>query len=215
MSPASLKSIAYKKLEIAGILKSIENFSNCPFHVAKRLLEQLSPTQLLKIEKNDPTILEEAQAIWKLHTLKSFPNAGVQHDIFGDDTDWRAIYQKMHQDRMESEKIAREKLRARYSQIAAGKNDRKIQVTNLKAPSRVKKSSQPIMTASPVMRKIYKAAENSSTRSQKSIRASQAPLTTQTTSRQGICSNLVAAMSNQPPQSQVAALPNKRFFATM
>lgn len=225
MTVCSLKSLAYKKLEIPGILRSIKTIGQCPYHLAERLLVQMTPVQLSALEERSPEIRAKAQDVWKLHTLKAFPTITDTHDIEGDDIDWRVVYQDMQAHRRDCELLAREKLKAKYSQIASGKNDRKIQVTQLREPTKghTRSAGPSKGPQSGIMKKIYKASENSLTRPSADAKtrgferngaSSMSNNIAQARSRTTVVSSSSPAIKSSLPRILGVSTPNKKFFAT-
>lgn len=136
MAVCTLKELAYKKLETPGFARTVKSIGDCPYELAVPLLKLMNVHQLSLVEENTPRLGDSTHALWKVHTLKAFPTIADTHEIDADNIDWRQVYHEMQQDRRDREQAARERLKANYSQIAKGKNERKVQVTQKTAPTR-------------------------------------------------------------------------------
>ena len=133
----SLKDTLYKYFESPIVYKKIKHIKGCPCNLAEPFLRLLSHHQLLQVEANTPGLERDTQNLWRMHTLKQFPNIGETHEISGEaaqDADWRATFEDLTQDRREREQAARERLKANYGKIADGKSERAIQIIKREAP---------------------------------------------------------------------------------
>lgn len=175
MPVATLKHLAYKKIDNPGFYKKLKSLGSCPYDLLEPVIKQMTVHQILVLEENTVRLIEHTQPVWKMHTLKTFPSIVDSYDIDDDeneDADWRLIFHELQEERREREQAAREKLRANYSQIATGKSDRKIQVIRKAAPSRGEvrasvaraSSSTPSRGIAGIMGKAVKATVNSATR---------------------------------------------------
>lgn len=207
---ASLKTIAYRQMALPSFHKTLKTIGSCPYDLAEPILKLVTYHQLTQIEDNTPELVHRTMPLWKLHTLKAFPDIKYTHDIEAEDIDWRTVFQELQEERRAREEAARAKLKQNYNQIADAKNGRKIQVTQLKAPTRqqIRNSAAnsarntlglPTRGSTSIMGKAVKATLNSFTRNtvRPSMVASVRPNP----------NTRVSSLSTLPAKSNVGSLP--------
>ncbi|KDN51396.1 hypothetical protein K437DRAFT_272900 [Tilletiaria anomala UBC 951] len=128
--PESLQSLC-KRILFRNVANVVD-LGTMPFRLAKDMLEQMKPMQLMDMEQKSPHFMPKTEYIWRRHVLQEFPKVrkAVEAGDFDKPDGWRALYFEKVADREEFLAEIGSRTKERYATLSAQKQAIRAVITD-------------------------------------------------------------------------------------